>query len=151
MTDRSAPVRAHRRGVLLAVAALAASPVARAGEDGEGEKLIRQITGKTPIESDRVRLLMPKVFPNGYTVPLSLQVESPMTQADHVQSVRVLAPRNPLVEVATFHFTPLRSVAQVSTRVRLAGPQFVLAVAEMNDGALLLARTWVDVATDGCK
>lgn len=137
--------------MLLAVAALAASHVARASEDDDGERLIRQITGKTPFASDRVRLLMPQVFPNGYTVPLSLQVESPMTQADHVQSVRVLAPRNPLVEVATFHFTPLQSVAHVSTRVRLAGPQFVLAVAEMNDGALLMAKAWVDVATDGCK
>jgi sulfur-oxidizing protein SoxY len=39
----------------------------------------------------------------------------------------------------------------VSTRIRLAEPQYVLALAEMNDGALLMAKTWVEVATNGCK
>jgi sulfur-oxidizing protein SoxY len=38
----------------------------------------------------------------------------------------------------------------VSTRIRLAEPQYVLAVAEMNDGALLMTRAWVEVATNGC-
>ena len=43
-----------------------------------------------------------------------------------------------------------RSVAHVSTRIRLAKPQHVVAVAEMNDGTLLMTKTWVDVATNGC-
>lgn len=113
--------------------------------------LVERLTGKTPTPSDRVRLTMPKTFPNGYTVPLAFDVDSPMTDADHVRYVRVLAPKNPLIEVATFYFTPGRSRANVSTRIRLAKSQFVLAVAEMNDGELLIAKTWVDVASDGCK
>ena len=47
-------------------------------------------------------------------------------------------------------FVPQRSEPRVSTRIRLAEPQNVLAVAEMNDGALLMTRTWVEVATNGC-
>lgn len=94
---------------------------------------------------------MPRVFPNGYTVPLTLEIDSPMTEGGHVRKVRVLAPRNPLVEVATFHFVSQRSEPHVSTRIRLAEPQYVLAVAEMNDGALLMAKAWVEVATNGCK
>jgi sulfur-oxidizing protein SoxY len=39
----------------------------------------------------------------------------------------------------------------VSTRIRLAEQQDVLAIAEMNDGALLMARTFVEVETNGCK
>src|SRR5258708_38486987 len=93
---------------------------------------------------------MPRVFANGYTVPLTLVIDSPMTEADHVRDVRVLAPRNPLITVATFHFVPQRSEPRVSTRIRLAQPQDVLAVAEMNDGTLLMTRTWVQVATNGC-
>jgi sulfur-oxidizing protein SoxY len=112
--------------------------------------LIKQLTGKTPTQSDRLHLTMPGVFPNGYTVPLTLDIDSPMTEADHVRLVRVVAPRNPLIEVATFHFTPQRSAARVSTRIRLAEPQYVVAVAEMNDGALLMTKTWVEVATNGC-
>jgi sulfur-oxidizing protein SoxY len=93
---------------------------------------------------------MPAVFPNGYSVPLTLDVDTPMSEQDHVRVVHVLAPRNPIVVVAAFHFTPSSGRAHVSTRIRLAAPQTVLAVAEMSDGAVLMARSWVKVATDGC-
>jgi sulfur-oxidizing protein SoxY len=94
--------------------------------------------------------MMPRYFPNGYTVPLTLTIDSPMTEADHVRYVRVLAPLNPIIEVAAFHFVPQRSEPHVSTRIRLAGPQDVLAFAEMNDGSLLMTSTRVEVATNGC-
>jgi len=77
------------------------------------------------VESDRVHLVMPRTFQRLY-VPLSLEIDSPMTEADHVRHVRVFAPRNPLIEVARFHFVPRRSEPRVSTRIRLAGPQDVL-------------------------
>jgi sulfur-oxidizing protein SoxY len=93
---------------------------------------------------------MPATFPTGYTVPLSLNVDCPMTEADHVRQISVFAPQNPLIQVVSFHFSPERSVAHVSTRIRLAKPQHVVAVAEMNDGTLLMTKTWVDVATNGC-
>jgi sulfur-oxidizing protein SoxY len=112
--------------------------------------VVKQLIGRSATESDRVHLTMPPTFPNGYTVPLALQIDSAMTSSDHVKQVRVLAPRNPIVEVATFHFVPERSQPQVSTRIRLAEPQFVVAVATMNDDALLMAKAWVEVATNGC-
>lgn len=154
---RESGVSGLSRRRLLAVAAACASvgsappSFANKSADDDAAKLIEHLTGKTPTPSDRVRLVMPSVFPNGYTVPLSLDVDSPMTETDYVKSIRVLAPQNPLIEVATFHFTPERSQPRASTRIRLAEPQFVLAVAEMSDGALLFGKTWVDVATDGCK
>jgi sulfur-oxidizing protein SoxY len=126
-----------------------ASP-ANASDDDDAVELIKRLTGKTPTESDRLHLVMPSTFPNGYTVPLGLDVDSSMTENDHVRYICVVAPRNPLIEVATFHFVPERGRPRVSTRIRLAEPQFVVAVAEMNDGTLLMARTWVDVATNGC-
>lgn len=155
-------VDVSRRGLLMAAgvgATLLSLPRASAQaamgldaqSDNDAVKLIERTTGKTPTLSHRVHLDMPKSFPNGYTVPLAFDIDSPMTDADHVRSVRVVAPKNPLIEVATFHFMPGRSQARVATRIRLAEPQFVLAVAEMNDGALLMAKTWVDVASDGCK
>jgi sulfur-oxidizing protein SoxY len=113
--------------------------------------IVKRLTGKTPTASDRLHLVMPRTFPNGYTVPLTLAIDSPMTEADHVRHVSVLAPRNPLIEVATFHFVPQRSEPRVSARIRLAEPQYVLAVAEMNDGTLLMTESWVEVATNGCK
>jgi sulfur-oxidizing protein SoxY len=143
-----------RRGLLVAGSAgLAAAVVLAPGSamaSDEAIELIERLTGRTLTESDRLRLVMPAAFPNGYTVPLTLEVDSPMTELDHVKHVRVFAPKNPIIEVAGFHFAPLRSTARVSTRIRLAAPQYVVAVAEMNDGAFLMTKTWVDVATNGC-
>ena len=157
MARESGGVGLSRRGLLAvaagsASAALAVPSFASASADDDAVKLIERLTGKTPTPSDRVRIVMPAVFPNGYTVPLSLDIDSPMTETDHVKSIRVLAPQNPIIEVATFHFTPERGrPARGASLIRLAEPQFVLAVAEMHDGALLLGKTWVDVATNGCK
>jgi sulfur-oxidizing protein SoxY len=116
----------------------------------EDVELIRRLMGRTPTVSPRIRLEMPPIFANGYTVPLSLDIDSPMTELDHVHLVRIVAPRNPIIEVASFHFTARSGRARVSTRIRLAKPQNVLAAAEMNDGTLLMTKTWVKVDTNGC-
>ena len=140
----------RRELLLTGITGLAAAPFSPASASDEANALIERLTGKVAIETDRLHLAMPRTFPNGYTVPLTIEVDSLMTDDDHVRHVRVVAPRNPLIEVATFHFLPQRSQPRVSTRIRLAEPQYVLAVAEMSDGTLLMAKTWVDVATNGC-
>jgi sulfur-oxidizing protein SoxY len=146
-----------RRDVLMAgsvgSAALASaffSPPSASAQD-ETMELVERLTGQTATVSDRLHLVMPAVFPTGYTVPMDLDMDSPMTEDDHVRRIRVFAPQNPIIiEVASFNFVPQRSIARVSTRIRLAKPQYVVAVAEMSDGRLLMTKTWVDVATNGC-
>jgi sulfur-oxidizing protein SoxY len=143
------PTRRHL--LLTSLAGLGTAAVGSpASASDEAIELIERLTGKMPTESDRLHLVMPRTFPNGYTVPLMIEVDSPMTEDDHVRNVRVVAPRNPLIEVATFHFLPQRSQPRISTRIRLAEPQYVLAVAKMSDGTLLMAKAWVEVATNGC-
>ena len=83
--------------------------VSPASASDDATELIERLTRKIPIESDRLHLAMPRTFPTGYTVPLTIEVDSPMTEDDHVKRMRVVAPRNPLIEVATFHFLPQRS------------------------------------------
>jgi sulfur-oxidizing protein SoxY len=141
-----------RRGLLMSAAGWSVGLIARARADDDTElyEVVKGLIGRDATWSDRIHLTLPRVFPNGYTVPLTLQIDSAMTSTDHVRQVRVLAPRNPIVPVATFHFVPERSQPQVSTRIRLAEPQFVVAVATMNDDALLMAKAWVEVATNGC-
>jgi sulfur-oxidizing protein SoxY len=146
-----------RRTVLKAAAATgmgllgaALLPARRAQAADEYAQLATRLTGKTPAYSERVHLVMPTIFPNGYTVPLMVEVDSPMTESDYVRQLHVLAPRNPLLKVVTFRFTPRRSQARVSTRIRLAAPQYVLAVAELSNGSVLMNRTWVKVSINGC-
>jgi len=142
-----------RRDVLMAGSAALASPLFSPGTaraQDETMEFVERLTGRTATVSDRLHLKMPAVFPTGYTVPMDLDIESPMTEDDHVKRIRVFAPQNPLIEVAGFSFVPQRSVPRVSARIRLAKPQHVVAVAEMSDGKLLMTKTWVDVATNGC-
>src|SRR5262245_52603097 len=135
-----------RRTALAVVAGAAYAGVARAAPnaDEDAAQLVKDLTGTHATESDRVQLVMPREFPTGSIVPLTLVIDSPMTAADHVRQVQVLAPRNPINPVAHFTFTPGRCGARVSTRIRLAEPQHVLAVAEMSDGRWLVAKTWVE-------
>ena len=152
MVEKTPATGLTRRELFLATAAgfASATIVSPAKASDEAAELIQRLTGRSATASDRLHLVMPRTFPNGYTVPLNVDIDSPMTENDYVRYVRVVAPRNPLIEVATFHFVPQRSLPRVSTRIRLAEPQDVLAFAELNDGTLLMTKTWVDVATNGC-
>jgi sulfur-oxidizing protein SoxY len=152
MVEKTPAAGLTRRELFLATAAgfASATIVSPAKASDEAAELIKRLTGRSATASDRLHLVMPRTFPNGYTVPLNVDIDSPMTENDYVRYVRVVAPRNPLIEVATFHFVPQRSLPRVSTRIRLAEPQDVLAFAELNDGTLLMTKTWVDVATNGC-
>jgi sulfur-oxidizing protein SoxY len=53
------------------------------------DELIRKLIGRTAVASPRVHLEMPPVFSNGYTVPLTLEVDSPMIQTDYVRMVHM--------------------------------------------------------------
>ncbi len=135
-------------GIVLIFGGVFPAGTARAQDDGMDA--VENILGRAAMDSDRLRLDLPAVFPNGSTVPLSLEIDTAMTAEDHVRDVRLFAPRNPIVEIMAFRFEPGLGVPHVATRIRLSEPQFVVAVAEMNDGSLLMARQFVDVATNGC-
>lgn len=106
--------------------------------------------GDRPIADGRIELDLPEIAENGNTVPVSVTVDSPMTADDYVKSVSIFAEGNPLPEVAMFHFTPRSGIAQAATRMRLAGTQNVVVVAEMGDGTLYRAVKEVKVTIGGC-
>ncbi len=114
------------------------------------EKLIAQFAGgRTPVEG-RVKLDLPKIADDGNSVPMTITVDSPMTEESHVTDVLVVAEGNPLAHVATFHFSPASGVAEVSTRIRLAKTENVIAVAKMSDGSVYMAKKEVTVTVGGC-
>ncbi|WP_421861916.1 thiosulfate oxidation carrier protein SoxY [Parvibaculum sp.] len=109
----------------------------------------RIVGSGTPIEGT-MTIEMPEDAENGNIVPYKINVESPMTEADHVARVHLLSTQNPQALVATFHFTPLSGVATVGGRMRLAKTQEVVAVALTSANTLLIARTTVHVGIGGC-
>ena len=116
----------------------------------EVEAAIKAIVGDGTIEEGRISLDLPEIAENGNTVPLTIEVESPMTEDDYVKAVYVFAEGNPLPEVATMRFTPRSGEAVASTRIRLAKTQKVRAVAEMSDGSIFSASREVKVTIGGC-
>nr|WP_225890033.1 thiosulfate oxidation carrier protein SoxY [Indioceanicola profundi] len=155
--SQSSTMRAvKRRDVLRGAAALAAAGTvvltlrpARATPEKTAEVMGKLIGGKTAKEG-RVTLTMPQIAENGNTVPLTVSVESPMTEKDYVKAVHILADGNPEPAVATFGFTPQIGKAEISTRMRMAKTQNIWAVAEMSDGSAWMTKTEVKVTIGGC-
>jgi sulfur-oxidizing protein SoxY len=140
----------QRRDVLIAAGALAlAARPASATPEAAARLLSELLGGKTPV-AGKVRLDMPEIAENGNTVPLTVTVESPMTEADHVETIWVLAEANPETLVAVFHLSPMSGRAEVATRMRLARTQTVLAAARTSDGSTYVGRTEVKVTIGGC-
>jgi len=114
------------------------------------DELIGKFTGgKKPAEG-KIKLDLPEIAENGNTVPMTVSVESPMTEQSYVSEVMVVTDGNPRAGVVTFHFSPASGVAEANTRIRLASTQNVIAVAKMNDGSLFTASKQVKVTIGGC-
>jgi sulfur-oxidizing protein SoxY len=101
----------------------------------EAKEAIVKLAGEAPVKPGRVTLDLPALVENGNSVPLTVSVESPMTPADHVKAIHVIVEKNPQPYVASFHLGPRAGRAHVSTRIRLADSQTVVAICEMSDGS----------------
>src|SRR3954462_224055 len=116
----------------------------------DADEAIKKFTGgKTPVPG-KIKLDLPEIAENGNTVPMTVTVESPMTEQSHVTEVLVVADENPRSGVVTFHFSPTSGVAEANTRIRLAATQDVIAVAKMNDGSVFMTTKQVKVTIGGC-
>jgi sulfur-oxidizing protein SoxY len=133
---------------VVAMAGWVASIVPAAANDAND--LIAKFTGGKQPAVGKVKLDMPEIAENGNTVPMTISVDSPMTEQSHVTDVLVVADGNPNGGVVTFHFTPISGVAEANTRIRLARTQTVTAVAKMSDGAVYTASKEIKVTIGGC-
>jgi sulfur-oxidizing protein SoxY len=119
-------------------------------DEAATEKSLMEFTGgKTP-ETGRITWNAPEIAENGNTVPITVSVDSEMTEGSYVESVVLYAEGNPNPAVATFHFTPMSGAASATTRMRLAKTQNVVAVAKMNDGSVFMDKKQVKVTIGGC-
>jgi sulfur-oxidizing protein SoxY len=125
-----------RRRILVAAAGMGLAPflTPAAATEAAMEDAIRGLIGEATVEPGKVKLELPPIVENGNSVSLTVSVESPMTTADHVESIHIFNQKNPQPYVAAFHLSPRGGRARVSTRIRLADSQKVVAIARLNDG-----------------
>ncbi len=134
---------------LTLVAVLPRDATAQAAGNKYLDVLKKLVNGKEA-KPGKVKLRIPEIAENGNTVPLTVAVDSPMTATDYVKAVHVVTDGNPAPDVMSVFFTPACGKAEVSTRVRLARTQNVVAYAEMSDGSVWSAQAEAKVTIGGC-
>jgi sulfur-oxidizing protein SoxY len=107
------------------------------------------LAGRTP-RFERIRLAIPAIADNGFAVPTRVSVDGPFAPGPYVSSIRLFSETNPVPDMAVFDFPVPIERAEIESRVRLAGTQHVVAVAEMTDGRVYAIATEVIVTLAGC-
>jgi sulfur-oxidizing protein SoxY len=111
---------------------------------------LRETFGDQPINRGRVKLEVPRLAENGSVVPVIVSVDSPMTELQYVKTIHLFAEKNHLPRMLDVQLGPYNGKAVVSSRVRVATSQQLLAVAVLSDDSLWSAAADIEVVTSEC-
>jgi sulfur-oxidizing protein SoxY len=139
-----------QRRAVIAGLAVAVLPIAAAATPETMAAAIKQVTGDAAVRPGKVTLDIPPLVENGNTVPLTVSVESPMTEADYVKAIHVFNEKNPQPHVFDARLSPRNGKAVVGTRIKLADAQKVVAIAETSTGEFFSASADVIVTIAAC-
>jgi sulfur-oxidizing protein SoxY len=150
--------QATRRRFLIETAALAgaagiALPLAVKAASATPASMraaIRNVVGEAPLNKGRVKIDVPPLIENGNAVPLTISCESPMTADDHVKAMHVFTEKNPQPNVVSVQLGPRSGRAAISTRIRLADSQKIIAIAQLSDGSFWFNEAEVVVTLAAC-
>jgi sulfur-oxidizing protein SoxY len=117
---------------------------------GQMDTAIRNAFGEATIRRGRVMLELPPLVENGNTVPMTVAVDSPMTKDNYVKAIHVFNDKNPQPNVVSVQLGPRAGKAAIATRIRLAGTQKLMAIAEMSDGTYWADTQEVIVTLAAC-
>ena len=126
------------------------APRPAAATPSELSAALARFAGGAPVQVGRVTLEIAALVENGSSVPIKIDVVSPMTPADHVVRLALFTERNPQPEVLMFQLGPRAGRASVATRVRLATSQSLVAVAQLSDATFWSHTVDVSVTLAAC-
>jgi sulfur-oxidizing protein SoxY len=143
MSDNRMKIKTTRRGLLTGTAGLAggimiASLVATRSSRATPATMmaaIKKVVGEAPVRKGKVTIDVPPLVENGNSVPVTISVDSPMTATDYVKSIHLFNEKNPQPNVIGVHLGPRAGKAALSTRIKLADAQKIVAVAQLSDGS----------------
>ena len=151
----------RRIALITGLVLLACSPVAQAqlktGDNPEGNETWKKVRTSlfaarpiVDVSDDVVLLETPNRAEDASIVPITIKVRAPQSATQYVSKLYLLIDNNPSPIAAIFSFTPNSGRADVETRVRVDEYTHVRAIAEMNDGRLLMTTKFVK-ASGGCS
>jgi sulfur-oxidizing protein SoxY len=138
------------RRQLLAALPLLALVRPAAATPAEMTAAIAAYTNSARIQRGRVEIDIAQLIDNGNAVPITVRVDSPMTEQAHVTDIAIFNEKNPLPDVVRFKLTPLAGKPEISTRIRLATSQTLTALAGTSDGQWWQQTVDVIVALAAC-
>jgi sulfur-oxidizing protein SoxY len=130
-------------GMVLAVRAAGATPE-------KMQAAFDKIVGGAKVSEGKIKIDIPPLVENGNVVPVTISVDSPMSKEDHVRAIHLLNERNPQPNVISVTLGPRAGKAAISTRIRLADAQKVVALAELSDGTFVTGTADVIVTLAAC-
>jgi sulfur-oxidizing protein SoxY len=146
--------RRHFLGLASGAAVIGAVPIVTLRPAGATPAMlaaaIRNVVGAAVVHTGKVKLDIPPLVENGNTVPMTVSVTSPMTSDDFVKSIHVFNEKNPQPNIGNFYLGPRAGRAQISTRIRLADSQKIVAIARLSDGSFWSASADVIVTLAAC-
>ncbi|MBS0448721.1 MAG: SoxY-related AACIE arm protein [Proteobacteria bacterium] len=131
-------------------AALPAGVVDPSASTDDLASVVKRFAGDAQPRTGRVGFDIAPLVENGNAVPITIAVDSPMTAADHVTAIAVYNEKNPQRDVIVCRLGPRAGRAELSTRIRLATSQKLVALARMSDGSCWQASVDVMVTLAAC-
>jgi len=83
-------------------------------------------------------------------VPVSIHSKIPQTADRYIKKLHVYLDKNPLPLVGIFEFTPESGKADIAMRIRVDSNTYFRVVTEMNNGDLLMSKTFIR-SLGGCS
>ena len=144
-------VRMDRRAFLAGAVVMSVVPLGTArATPAAMAAAIKEVVGEAQLREGRVTLDLPPLVENGNAVPLTVSVESPMSEADHIKAIHVFNEKNPQPHVFDARLGPLNGKAVISTRIKLGDSQKLVAIAETSRGEFWSASADVIVTLAAC-
>lgn len=151
----------QRRRLLAAAAGLALPALLPRSASAQGaenpiapldplDPMVFDVTKGATIRKGKVKLELPPLADNGNAVPMRVSVDSPMSAKEHVRAIHLFSERNPVRHMAAFHLGPRAGKAEIVSRIRLAGSQTIVAMAELSDGSFWSDSARVQVTLSAC-
>lgn len=107
--------------------------------------------GQAIAESDQViELEAPVRAEDPSLVPVKVSSKVKQTPEHYIKKILVLVDNNPYPYVGEFEFSPDSGKADIAMRIRVNSNSWIRAIAQMNDGALTMAKKFVK-ASGGCS
>lgn len=143
--------RLDRRTFLVGTAVISVLPLSSARATPEAmAAAIKEVVGDVVIREGRVALDLPPLVENGSTVPITVSVESPMSEADYIKVIHVFNEKNPQPHVFDARLSPRNGRALIATRIKLGDSQKIVAIAETSSGEFWSASADVIVTLAAC-